>query len=83
MESCRARSGDLVLALQSGALTEDRLRGEIGQLLLGQIPGRQSPAEVTVFKSLGIATQDLVLGARLLDLAEAQGLGQAFDEREA
>ncbi len=80
IESCRARSGDVALALQSGALTESRLKGGTGALLLGRSKGRASREEITVFKSLGIATQDLVLGARLLDLAETQGLGQVFDE---
>ena len=51
-------------------------------LLLGRISGRVSAAEITVFKSLGIASQDLVLGARLLDLAEARNLGTVFDEKE-
>lgn len=80
--ACRERSGDVVQALASGALEEGRIRGEIGALLLGRIPGRASSEEITVFKSLGIASQDLVLGARLLDLAEARNLGTVFDEKQ-
>jgi ornithine cyclodeaminase/alanine dehydrogenase-like protein (mu-crystallin family) len=81
-ESCRQRTGDIVQPLRSGALQEGQIRGEIGALLLGTIPGRAGPAEITVFKSLGIASQDLVLGARLLDLAEKESLGSVFDEKE-
>jgi ornithine cyclodeaminase len=77
--SCRARAGDLLIPLQSGVLAPDRVRGEIGRVLLGQIPGRTAAGQVTVFKSMGVATQDLVLAARLLDLAEARNLGASFD----
>jgi ornithine cyclodeaminase len=81
-ESCRQRTGDIVLPLQSGAIREEQIRGEIGEVLLGRIPGRSASSEITVFKSLGIASQDLVLGARLLDLAERNHLGMEFDEKE-
>jgi ornithine cyclodeaminase/alanine dehydrogenase-like protein (mu-crystallin family) len=80
--ACRERAGDVVQPLVSGALQEDRIRGEIGALLLGRIAGRSGPEEITAFKSLGIASQDLVLGARLLDLAEEKRLGTVFDEKE-
>lgn len=81
-KACRHRAGDIALPLESGAIREDQIRGEIGELLLGRVPGRTSASEITVFKSLGIASQDLVLGARLLDLAEAGNLGTVFDEKE-
>lgn len=82
-EACRQRTGDIALPLESGAIRQDQIRGEIGELLLGRIPGRAGASEITVFKSLGIASQDLVLGARLLDLAEAKNLGVVFDETGA
>lgn len=81
-ESCRQRTGDIVLPLRSGAVTEKQIRGEIGDLLLRKIPGRAGPEEITVFKSLGIASQDIILGARLLDLAEKRNLGTLFDEKD-
>jgi len=77
LTSCLERSGDVCLALESGALSRDRLRGEIGQLFAGTIPGRQSADEITVFKSLGNAAQDLALGAALL--RRADGAGLTFD----
>jgi ornithine cyclodeaminase len=77
--SCRARAGDLLIPLQAGVLAPERVRGEIGRVLLGQIAGRTAADQITVFKSMGVATQDLVLAARLLDLAEAQDLGAQFD----
>ena len=79
LESCLARAGDLVLPMREGALARSAVRGEIGALLAGQIAGRQRPDEITVFKSLGSAVQDLVLGARLLMRAQQRGLGLQFD----
>lgn len=80
-DACRARTGDIVIPLKSGAVEESQIAGEIGQLFSGGVRGRTSADEITVFKSLGVATQDVVLGARLLDLAEAQNLGTFFDEK--
>lgn len=77
--SCRTRAGDLLIPLASGVLPPERVHGEIGRVFLGEIQGRSTPEQITVFKSMGVATQDLVLAARLLDLAEAQGLGTEFD----
>jgi len=79
LESCLVRAGDLVLPMREGALARSAVRGEIGAVLGGQIAGRQRADEITVFKSLGSAVQDLVLGARLLTRAQQRGLGLPFD----
>ena len=79
LESCLTRAGDLVLPMREGVLARSAIRGEIGAVLGGHIAGRQRPDEITVFKSLGSAVQDLVLGARLLARAEQRGLGLRFD----
>src|SRR5262249_19639807 len=80
IESCRARAGDILLPLQAGIVHESQHSGELGDVLLGKNPGRRSGEEITVFKSLGLATQDLVLAGRVLDLAEEKDLGSVFDE---
>lgn len=78
-ESCRLRAGDIALAIDGGALEESRIRGEIGAVLAGRLEGRLGEDEITVFKSLGIATQDLCLAAALLDKAAAEDAGTDFD----
>jgi ornithine cyclodeaminase/alanine dehydrogenase-like protein (mu-crystallin family) len=78
-DSCRARSGDLMFPLEAGVIAPKQIQGEIGEVLLGRKPGRETVEQITVFKSMGIATQDLVLGARLLDVAESRGVGLTFD----
>lgn len=75
-DSCLSRAGDLVIPLASGVLDRERVRGEIGAVLAGRLAGRRSQEEITVFKSLGNAAQDLFLADRLL--AE-EGCGAAFD----
>lgn len=58
-ESCVNEAGDYRLALAEGAITEAHLLGELGQVVLGQVPGRQSPDDITLYESLGIALEDL------------------------
>jgi ornithine cyclodeaminase/alanine dehydrogenase-like protein (mu-crystallin family) len=59
-ESARNEAGDLLIAEREGAIGPDHVVGEIGQVLLGRVPGRRDEREVTVYKSLGIVAQDLV-----------------------
>jgi len=61
-ESALAEAGDFLLARGEGAVTDSHILGELGEVLEGRIPGRQSAAEITLFKSLGIAVEDLAAG---------------------
>lgn len=58
-ESTLNEAGDYLFAEREGAIGPDHIRGEIGELLKGDILGRRSPEEITCFKSLGIAIEDL------------------------
>ncbi len=58
-ESTVNESGDYLLALREGAIGSDHIRAEIGDVLLGRHPGRTSVEEITIYKSLGVAVQDL------------------------
>lgn len=78
-EGCQARAGDIILPLASGAVTPSQIKGEIGLALLTRLEGRTSPGQITAFKSLGIATQDLVLAASILTAAETRGIGLEVD----
>jgi ornithine cyclodeaminase len=71
-------AGDLLLPQREGAFGADHVRGELGAVLSGAAAGRASSSDVTIFKSLGMAIED-VLAARLaVDRARAAGLGQAL-----
>ncbi len=68
LSACLSRAGDLVLPLASGVLDRARVMGEIGAALAGTLRGRGDAAEITVFKSLGNAAQDICLAADALAL---------------
>jgi alanine dehydrogenase len=52
-------SGDVIQSIREGLFTEDHVRGELGEVVNGSKPGRRSTEEVTLFKSLGLAIEDL------------------------
>lgn len=62
-------AGDLVQAMASGAIDETAVQAELAELCRGEHPGRRSPDEVTVFKSVGAAIEDLVAANLVLDQA--------------
>jgi ornithine cyclodeaminase len=71
--SAMAEAGDLLDAM--GPLAAQHIRGEIGEVLNGKVAGRSDDEEVTVYKSLGIAAQDLAVAHALLESARATGAG--------
>ena len=60
-------AGDYLIPLHAGVIKEDHIVGEIGEVLLRRIPGRQSLDEVTLFKSLGLAVEDLAAAHYLVE----------------
>jgi ornithine cyclodeaminase len=70
-----AEAGDLLIPLQAGLIGEDDIHGEIGQVAAGRISGRQSREEVTFFKSVGLAVQDVSVADLILQRAAQRGLG--------
>jgi ornithine cyclodeaminase/alanine dehydrogenase-like protein (mu-crystallin family) len=76
-ESVRRQGGEWLHALASGRVGEAHLLGEIGQVMAGDLPGRVSDTDVTVYKSLGIVVQDLASGWFLYREARARGLGSS------
>jgi ornithine cyclodeaminase len=68
-------SGDIILGIKEGWFTEDHIRGELGELADGRVVGRDSPRAVTIFKSLGLAVEDVVAAHRVYERARASGLG--------
>ncbi|MCC7360549.1 MAG: hypothetical protein IT317_13790 [Anaerolineales bacterium] len=70
-----AEAGDLVIPLQAG-LTHPAAWTELGEVVAGLQPGRQSPQEITFFKSVGNAVQDIAAASAALAQARRLGLGQ-------
>jgi ornithine cyclodeaminase len=76
-ESTINESGDYLMAVRDGAKPE--IRAEIGEILIGTAKGRTSREEITLFKSLGIAIEDLASAQFLYDKAKAAGAGTWVD----
>jgi alanine dehydrogenase len=74
-ESALAEAGDFLLARNEGAFTNDHILGEVGEVLEGKVSGRRSGEEITLFKSLGIAVEDLAAGRHVYAKALAAGRG--------
>ena len=71
--------GDYLRALRAGAITPEHILAEIGEVANGSKAGRTSPDDVTLYKSLGIAPQDLASAHYVLQKARQRGMGQVID----
>jgi ornithine cyclodeaminase len=78
-ESALAEAGDFLIPKAEGAIDDGHIVGELGGILAGRVPGRRSPHEITLFKSLGIAIEDLAAAHRIEARARAEGKGIAVD----
>ncbi|MCX8159721.1 MAG: ornithine cyclodeaminase family protein [Candidatus Saccharicenans sp.] len=74
MEQCR-RLGEVHHALEAGLISENSISGEIGELVLGRKPGRQSDGEITVADLTGLGAQDAAVASLFLRLASKSGVG--------
>ncbi len=70
-ESAIHEAGDFVIPFQEGAIGEDHIVAEIGEVLVGRRPGRGSRDEITVFKSVGLAVEDVAAARIILEKARA------------
>jgi ornithine cyclodeaminase len=74
-KACLTEAGDLVLAVQEGLLDAHDPPDEIGEVVAGRAPGRKDDRQVTLFKSVGNAVQDLAVASVVLEEAKRSGLG--------
>ncbi len=77
-EAALEEAGDLIIPLKEGVITEDSIVAEIGEVAAGEKPGRLSDEEITFFKTVGLAAQDIALASRILEAAERLSLGHSF-----
>ncbi len=75
-ESLRNEAGEFQLAIREGAIPgEEHVRAELGEVLAGTSPGRRDDSELTMFRSLGLAIEDLAAAQSAVTTARAQGIG--------
>lgn len=78
-ESTINEAGDYLFAMREGVIGPDHIRAELGEVLTGEKPGRTSPEEITLFKSLGLAVEDLAAGNYLYRKAKELNAGVWVD----
>ncbi len=78
-ESALNEAGDYLIAAQEGVIGPEHIRAELGDILTGVHPGRTSPEEITVFKSLGLAIEDLAAAAHVYQKARRQQAGTSVE----
>ncbi len=80
---CRAsterEAGDWLRALEAGAVEPDHIAAELGEVVNGTKPGRRSADEITLFRSLGVAAEDLAAAHYVLEAARQRGIGQTAE----
>ncbi|MFL9823766.1 ornithine cyclodeaminase family protein [Rhodoplanes sp. SY1] len=82
-DGATTRAGDLALTLASGVLRPEQIFGEIGAVLAsGEVPPMPPGLDITVFKSIGIAAQDVITAGMVYDRAVREGVGLEFDMRD-
>jgi ornithine cyclodeaminase/alanine dehydrogenase-like protein (mu-crystallin family) len=77
-DQARIEAGDFQQPLEDGSLRWADVR-ELGQVIVGRYPARRHPQDVTLFKSLGIAIEDVAVAARVYARAQAEGVGKILE----
>ncbi len=78
-ESALNEAGDFLIPKKEGSIGDDHIQGEIGEILAGQISGRQSAEEITLFKSLGLAIEDLACAHHIYAKASESGTARFLE----
>lgn len=71
--------GEFLRAKAAGAIDDAHVLGSVGDVIVGNIPGRASSSEITLFKSLGMAVEDVVSAEFILSEAARRGLGHVIE----
>lgn len=77
--ACIAEAGDFTIPVAEGAWSFDKIAGDLGAVITGKIAGRTSHDEITLFKSVGLAIQDISTAFAVFGLAKEKGVGTEFN----
>lgn len=80
MGACLSEAGDLIMPIEENAITQADIHAQLGEVITGQALGREDNEEITLFKSVGLAIQDVAVAQEVYKLAQSAGLGQALVE---
>ena len=78
-EACLQEAGDIVIPLKQGIINEQHILGEIGEIAAGSVIGRSTENDITLFKSVGNAVQDLAMADLVYNKALKNKMGQLLE----
>lgn len=78
-EACLNEAGDVMIPIQEGAIGPDHIHADLGEIVTGKRPGRTSAAQITLFKSNGLAIQDVAAAALVYERAKTRGIGREVE----
>ena len=67
MSPSKHEAGDILIPIEEGKYTWDKIEGELGELIDCKIEGRKNELEITIFNSIGNAIQDLAIGSIIIE----------------
>jgi ornithine cyclodeaminase/alanine dehydrogenase-like protein (mu-crystallin family) len=79
LSTCLEEAGDLIVPVNKGLLRREEIQGELGEVVAGLKPGRKSREEITYFKSVGNAVQDISVAQAVFQKAEEKGEGRIIE----
>ncbi|MBV9782536.1 MAG: hypothetical protein JO264_01825 [Acidisphaera sp.] len=74
-----AEAGDVLIPIAEGRIDAAHILGELGDVAAGRLAGRSDPADITIFKSTGIAVEDVVAARLIYEAALARGVGTVVE----
>lgn len=78
VDACKAEAGDFMIPAAAGEWSWDQCGGNLGDVITGKIPGRESAEQITLFKSVGLAIQDISVAFHVYRKALELGTGKDF-----
>ncbi|MCK4941055.1 ornithine cyclodeaminase family protein, partial [candidate division WOR-3 bacterium] len=78
VDACKAEAGDFIIPVEAGEWSWDKVHGSLGDVITGKIPGREKDDEITLFKSVGLAIQDISTAFHVYNKAVEMGVGSDF-----
>lgn len=79
LETCLEEAGDLIIPLNKGLIRREDIQGELGEIVSGIKAGRKTPEEITYFKSVGNAVQDISIARAIFQKAKECGTGREIE----
>lgn len=78
-EACLNEAGDIMIPISEGAIDKSHMKAELAEVVTGKKPSRSNDAEITLFKSNGLAIQDVATAKLIYDKASAAGIGTSVE----